>query len=458
VTGEASKPSAVVATRRFGLGPAPGEVRTASADPIGFLMAQLDRPEATAIADSQPTSRELLMEYGAYLARLKHKAMPVAERTSGSERAGAPSRSPIQIYLSELESRAKHAISTEAPFLERLTMFWSDHFCVSAKPGTRTQVLAGSYEREAIRPHVLGRFEDLLMACALHPAMLNYLDNSRSVGPNSPAGQRLRRGINENLAREILELHTLGVAGGYDQSDVVAFANALSGWGFDARASESPTAVYFRENVHEPGAVTVVGREHPDSGPDQARAILSDLSSHPSTAKHIARKLAVHFVSAEPPPDLVQKLETVFLETDGDLTALAVALVASEAAWREPPRKILPPYDFVVAAHRLLGRTTSALPLVTATSRLGQRVWGPQSPAGFPQEDDHWAGPDALLERLDWASHFAAAAAGVTDVDILADETFGSALSPETRQAIGRAEDRAQALALFLMSPEFQKR
>ena len=458
---------AVTALRRFGLGARPGEPRRIVSDPRGHVLSQLRgsrAPEIGHLPTSAQSWQEVMRSQRAR--RQKENAGPDGSMEEGM--AGAmgdsmePPAEPIEpgdLSRAEMMARIEHATTTDSPMLERLVGFWSNHFTISVQ-GAILRGIAGSYEREAIRPHVLGSFRDMLQAVVHHPAMLVYLDNRRSIGPNSRIGRGRGRGLNENLAREILELHTVGVNGGYTQDDVSNFARALTGWTVDNSDGEAQGTFMFKPQWHEPGAVTVMGRTYPEGGFEQAEAVLDDLAAHPATARHIARKLAVHFVSEKAPLSLVERLERAFRDSDGDLDAVTRMLVSSDDAWRAEPRKVLPPYDFVIAVSRALERAPRFPVLTNALRTFGQAVWRAPSPAGWPDEDEAWASPHALLERLDWIKQVTARASGsmADDVRDYADGLFGDTLSDFTRQAIARSETREQALALLFMSPEFQRR
>lgn len=359
------------------------------------------------------------------------------------------------VLKAETDARYAHALATDAPLTERLVMFWSNHFCVSGEKGGLVRVIAGAYEREAIRPHVLGRFRDLLGAATTHAAMLIYLDNNRSVGPNSARGERKGKGLNENLARELLELHTLGVDGGYGQADVGALARILTGWTVDRTGAGE--ASVFRRVFHEPGAFTVLGKTYGEAGAGQLQAALDDLARHPATARHVARKLVRHFVADDAPPGLADTVAKAFRDSDGDLAVTTRALVAADAAWAPPPAKARSPYELCVAAERATGAGIGRRGVFQVCRSLGQKIWSPPSPAGFSDADDAWIGGDALLERLDWATAYARTAAGVETL-ALGDSLFGAGLDGETRTVLKRAESEEQALALLIMSPAFQRR
>src|SRR6266851_756459 len=339
---------AALALHRFGFGPRAGSVAAIAADPRGALLAELDRPGAGLITDpdllaSGAAARaafnfQQAQRAARQAARAAQQANPQSadnNMAAGSEmkpaeqpaappqQAARPSPGPAlpqQIYLDEAKARINAALGAEIGFAERLVWFWSNHFCVSADKGNVRQI-CGAYEREAIRTHALGRFGDMLLAVETHPAMLLYLDNARSIGPDSVAGVRQKRGLNENLAREILELHTLGVRTVYTQDDVTRFANVITGWTVIAlrQDPEHGGEFTFNPRMHQPGAQTVIGKSYPDSGFDQGRAVLATLAAHPATAKHVATKLARHFVADEPPPALVERLAKRFRDSQGNL-------------------------------------------------------------------------------------------------------------------------------------------
>jgi uncharacterized protein (DUF1800 family) len=454
---------AVTALKRFGLGPRPGEPARIASDPRNFVLSQLNSAKAPEIT-GLPTSARLWQEADRFRFARNQGAMDqdnsVDNAMDGAMGGAMPSVVKPGVLLgSEVTARVQQALTTDQPLLERLVAFWSNHFAISLQ-GAILSSIAGAYEREAIRPHVLGRFRDMLHAVVHHPAMLYYLDNHGSIGPNSRVGLRRGRGLNENLAREILELHTVGVNGGYSQDDVVNFARALTGWTINTGDNDKQGTFRFAPPAHEPGAVTVMGRTYPEGGIEQAEAVLDDLAAHPATARHVARKLAVHFVSEKAPLSLVERLAVEFRQTGGDLAALTRTLASSDDAWMAEPRKVLPPYDFVIAVFRALDASPRYQVINSALNIFGQPVWRVPSPAGWPDEDEAWASPHAIVERLDWVRQVVAASSKSVGGNVVgyADDLFAGTLSDFTRQAIARAESREQALALLLMSPEFQRR
>jgi uncharacterized protein (DUF1800 family) len=456
--------SPAIALNRFGLGARPDE--TLPADPAGWLLSQLERHEALPPAwASQPRSivgMQAIADNQAAARRL-----PDAQARQAAQQAYL--RAARERYLGALGARMQSALDTPTPFVERLVHFWSNHFAISVDKAV-VLGLAGAFEADAIRPHVLGRFEDLLLAVVRHPAMLLFLDQAQSVGPGSPTGRRsaLRaegraRGLNENLAREILELHTLGVRSGYTQADVTELARALTGWSVigpndGPGLAPGPHGFIWRPAIHEPGSRLVMGRTYADDGERQALAILHDLATAPATATHIATKLARHFVADEPPPALVQRLAVTFMRSSGDLSAVMRALVTSPEAWAEGPAKFKTPWDWSVSALRGLGRRE--LPPMQAANllnQLGQPVWRPGSPAGWDDVAASWAGPDALVRRVEAAQRIGSQAVTL-DARQLGPRLLPGALGEDTARHIARAESPGSALALLLVSPEFLRK
>jgi uncharacterized protein (DUF1800 family) len=467
--------AAALALHRFGLGPRPGAIATIAADPRGALLAEIERPDVALVSGADlmtgAQSARAAFEYRAERRARRIVAEREAERqramasdpaegssADAGERATKPDAAPNvqrQIILNEAKTRLQAACNAPIGFAERLVWFWSHHFCVSLD---KVPSMAGAYEREAIRPHVFGRFTDMLRAAESHPAMLFYLDNATSIGPNSVAGINRTKGLNENLAREILELHTLGVRAGYTQDDVIHFANVLTGWTFTgAQNPEHGGEFMFSRRLHEPGAQTVLGKSYPDTGIEQGRAVLADLSRHPSTAAHVARKLAIHFVADDPPPPLVELLARTFRDSDGDLKQMARALVSAPETWDAPRQKLKRPDEWIVSGLRAAG-VTQPKPerLLRAHALLGQPLWRPPSPQGFSDQEAAWG--DGLAMRLDIANVFASRVADRLDPRELANDMLGPLASHETRETVRRAESPAQAFALLLMSPEFQRR
>jgi uncharacterized protein (DUF1800 family) len=376
-----------------------------------------------------------------------------------------------ETYRLAVNARMASALTTETPFAERLASFWSNHFALSVeKP--QVGIYAADFELNAIRPHIMGKFEDMLVAVEQHPAMLYYLDQFRSVGPDSPFGQRanLRRpdrkiGLNENLAREIMELHTLGVRTGYDQADVTEFARALTGWsvgGLGPMAAKDTVEVgafMFRPGIHQPGTRTIMAKHYGESGEGQARAVLHDLALSPATAKHVSTKLARHFVADDPPPALVGRMTEAYLSSHGHLPAVYRVLIDAPESWAPGEPKFKTPWDWTVSALRGLGREDlGKMDAASMLNQLGQPIWRPGSPAGFDDLSASWAAPDALMRRVELAQRFATQAGGQIDARGLAPRLLSGQVSPATATALAQAESGPTALALLLVSPEFQRR
>ena len=469
---------AALAIDRFGLGARPGDLSALAEDPRGRLLAELRRPPSP-LSPELPGSAEIFEGLrreadGARAARaaalraMEPQALPEGvSGPPGPAVAGPPPPDvslgplvPQRLLLEEVRSRLASATDASIGLHERLVAFWANHFAVSVAKSGGLRATAGAFEREAIRPHVAGRFADMLWAAATHPTMLAYLDNAGSIGPGSPAGQRRGRGLNENLGREILELHTLGADGGYGQDDVTALARILTGWtivGPDGRIGR-PGSAAFNANAHEPGPQLLLGRSYPDWGPDQLRAALADIARHPATGRHIGLKLARHFVADEPPRALVDRLASVFRETDGDLGRVTAALVEAPGAWNPERRKVRSPSEFLLAATRLLGLPTGEPgPYLGGLALLGAPLWSPPGPNGFPDLAGHWGSPEGMKVRLDIAARLSVRPQRHAAADLV-DAAFGPALSAETRASIVGAGGQPMAIALLLMAPEFQRR
>jgi uncharacterized protein (DUF1800 family) len=462
---------AALALHRFGFGPRAGSIAAIASDPRGALLAELDRAGVGQIVDAELMTAAKSAT-AVFNFRQERQARLIAQKQAEEERKAAgeamdamekPEAAPVpaaeavpqQIFFREAKARIDAACAPDIGFVERLVWFWSNHFCVSADV---TVSMTGAYEREAIRPHVLGRFADMLLASEGHQAMLFYLDNSRSIGPRSVAGLVNTRGLNENLAREILELHTLGVRSVYTQDDVTSFAKVLTGWTIIPPATnpDRGNEFVFNPRMHEPGPQTVVGKVYAQPDAAQGRAVLADLARHPATAAHIARKLARHFSADEPPPALVQRLEQCFLDTDGDLKQIAKALIEAPETWSEERSKLKRPSEWLLSAWRAIGVAPDPQRGLQAMAYLGERMWRPNAPQGFPDVQTAWI--DGLAQRLDLANRVAELVQERIEPMTFIETALGPLASPETRQTIARAESRQQALTLALMAPEFQRR
>ncbi|KEO88398.1 hypothetical protein EH30_03175 [Erythrobacter sp. JL475] len=482
---------ASIALNRFGYGLK--RAQSIPDDPARYLLGQMDAYDPSPAilagrADNTAKPGEILQ----MLRRLRQQRQMQAseseadmaamtERARGSDPLNGLPPEVRQSYMAagqtlrrDVAIRTNMTVASDTPMMERLVHFWSNHFSVSAqKPGTH--YLVADHEFQAIRPFVLGRFSDMLKAAVLHPAMLLYLDQFQSVGPNSRFMQmRARRrqgdqgggprGLNENLAREILELHTLGVDGGYSQGDVTEFARALTGWSieglgrFERFTQGQANGAAFVEVAHEPGNRTIMGRSYRDGGARQALEILDDLATHPSTARFVATKLARHFGGDDPPASLINRLEADFLETGGDLASLTRALIEAPEVWPAEPVKFRQPFEWLVSVLRLTGvENLDARRIPGALNEIGQLPWRAPSPAGYDDLAGSWAGPDALFRRVELAERIARNAPA-DDVMERAQTAFPGALSDNTRIWLSRAESGTQALGLLLVSPEMMRR
>ncbi|MBS0193257.1 MAG: DUF1800 domain-containing protein [Proteobacteria bacterium] len=483
---------AASAANRFGLGAKSGAIAGMS-DPRGVLAQELRSPPSTqALFTGLPSSADsLAAEYQFRADRKARKAE--LEAREAAVKSGDPEAVKklgdgfFKQFGDQLQAenaaRWNAALSAEIGFSERIVRFWSNHFAVSVDKRPAT-LLAAPMEREVIRPRAFGRFADLLLGIETHPAMLLYLDNAQSIGPNSRLGERMARnggnpqrkralGLNENLGREIMELHTLGVNGGYSQADVIELAKAITGWSVRVPRDDGPgprgeqidhlnptTGFVFRENTHEPGARSVLGKRYAEGGMDQGRAVLADLAVHPSTARHVSTQLACHFVADKPPQPLVDRMVATWLHSGGDLRAVYLAMIGSEEAWGDQARKFRTPDDFLLAALRVLGvqQAPDARKLGGLLARMGRPDFTPHSPAGFTDTADAWIGPDPLWKRVQIAEELARQASRDLIPAQVAQEALGPRLHPATTQAVVRADSPQQAMSLLLGSPDFQWR
>jgi uncharacterized protein (DUF1800 family) len=488
------KYQAALALHRFGLGPRPGtmpgSIAAVASDPRGALLAELEKPGVGQIVDSSlmPAAKASMAAFHFREARLaaeiaqkmaeqeRATAMASAETTGQAmEQKAAEAAKPVnaaqanrpnqqaqqeptipqRIVRGEAQARFRAAHEAEIGFVERLVWFWSNHLCVSTFV---VPFVAGGYEREAIRPHVLGRFDNMLIASAGHPAMLVYLDNVRSVGPKSVGGLIAKVGLNENYARELLELHTLGVRTGYTQDDVISLAKVLTGWTILPAATNPEHGVefVFNQRIHEPGPKVVLGKSYADLGMSQGKTVLADLARHPATAQHVARKLARHFVADDPPAPLVERLAQRFRDSEGNLKEIAKTLVAAPEAWETPPGKLKRPNEWLTGMGRALPLQGNVVQALASRARMGEPLWGVPQPEGFSDLQAAWV--DTLAQRLDIAEIVAARVEAVVDAQELLETMLGPLASADTQRAVARADSRQQALTIALMAPELHRR
>lgn len=428
---------------RFGLG-----LRGTQAppvDPEAWLAQQLDKPDAL-LAQPGPDS-------GSALDIIRREEIQGMQFNKGMT-AQAP-RFIGERYQADRKQALRDMIVSADPFRERLVAFWANHFTVSGRAGGKVLALAGAYVREAIRPHVTGTFGDMLNAVMHHPAMLYYLNNADSVGPSSLGG-RSGRGLNENLARECLELHTVGVASGYTQQDVTSFAKILTGWSVEAVAQ--PRGFTFRPETHEPGTKVLMGQTFAQ-GYEGGLAALAWLAHHPATYQRLAAQLVGHFAADAPDPHDVAQVAAVLHDTDGDLKAATLAVMRLRSAW-QPLTKLRTPIDYVAAVYRAFDvasdGSVDTSDAFWATATFGQPYEEPLLPNGWADTAANWLQGESLLRRADWA-YSVAGRPSAPDTDMLIG-IYGPLLSSTTLSTIRGAASRREALALFLASPEFMRR
>jgi uncharacterized protein (DUF1800 family) len=476
--------STLRALNGFGLGARAGE-RQRIGDARGWLRGQLQgnvpvlRAPADASADAIGDAIRAFRSSGQATEQERQQARQQARRAL------------VGIAAAESRAALTERVMSDRPFVERLVAFWSNHLCVSVGAKILVAPLAGSYEREAIRPHVLGRFEDMVLASAKHPAMLVYLDNFQSIGPRSQGalagrGRGNARGLNENYARELLELHTLGVDGGYTQQDVQELAKVLTGWTvgglgrgpgqmttprgrrpFDqargtamaAAQADSGIGFVFQAPLHEPGPKTVLGVRYDASGVEEGERVIRALVRHPATARFLATKLVTHFVSDEPPASSVDRIARVFRDSEGDLRAVSAALIELPEAWSEGARKFRTPQDWLVAVLRAFDASEVSETAMPLLRQLRHPLWSPQAPKGFGDRTQEWADPDSLLNRAELARTIARRLrAQRIDPRILLDVVdvpTGNPLHTLLSDSSIAADER---LALALAGPAFQWR
>ena len=440
---------ALIAFQRFGLGAKPGGPGRIGGDP------------KAAVRDEVKT---------AGIAKINNSALPSYAKACFESQMGYARAEAVR--RAELAARVDKHMSVEIGFVERLVVFWANHFSMTVNKTGAVRGTIGQWERDVVRANVLGRFADMLHGTIAHPAMIAYLDNVESIGPNSPSGQQQGVGFNENLARELLELHTLGSGGGYSEKDVIAFAKILTGWsyvrgwesdgGYNGGTSANRGRFIYRDNWHEPGPIAFMGRTYA-AGKRQAQRVLDDLAEHPATAEHIAFKLVRHFITDEPTPEMVKPLKRTFLRTGGNLRAVALALIDLPEAWSAPLTKLRTPYEMLIAQYRALGtRFADDKPWVLSVplNALHQMQWESPSPEGYSDDTPKWLNPDAMRIRPDVAqwTNWVTVGSYQSDVVPLAKSLYGAALSRATRERVNAIGNKNNALTILFSSPEFQRR
>ncbi len=477
--------NALHASARFGLGPDPTEMKMIGSDPKGWLSNQISQAhiphELLDLQDNKATETLYLNYEDAQRknkeaklkseeAKLKNndsnpkndEATKKNEDTTQKKDAVKPPVANVQkmlrdVFMRQNSMRFLTQIESQQPFIERMVLFWSNHFTVSiSKP--RIMGLVNPYEVQAIRPHITGRFADMLIAVIQHPAMLIYLDNVSSIGPHSKAGIKRDKSFNENLGREILELHTLGVNGGYTQEDVIALANIITGWTLARENKNVVMRFSFQPNMHEPGSKILLHKTYQEEGIEEGIKALNDLARHPATAKHIATKLARHFISDEPPQKAIDKLAHTFLKTDGDLAAVYHTLIGLKQAWEKPLEKFKNSYEFVISALRLHEVKIQDKQINQTLRAINIIPFSAPSPAGYPDSNVYWSGADMMMKRIEWSRLISQKIQDQVNALPLAQDMFGSLLHEETSSIIAGAPSPQDAFAFLLASPEFQRR
>lgn len=441
-----SRTAGIIAAHRFGFGPKPGEADRIAADPKGWLTQQIEaKAEVPAAMRDLPPASDNVIDWWDAVTR---SVAELVRRIRGEYR---------ELWAREAKARLAAAIQSDQPFRERLVWFWGNHFTVSGRKAVAIG-MTGGYEREAIRPHVTGRFGDMLHQGVAHPGMLFYLDNYASVGSRSTSGSYSNRGLNENLARKVLELHTVGVDADYTQRDVREFAKMLTGWTFARAHEHRPGSFKFREGTHEPGPKTVLGISYEEDGEGEARAVLDRLAVHEATARRVADKLVGHFIADDPPPAAVAKLARVYLDTEGDLREVSLALIDLPEAWDPTLRKMKTHQEYVVAVMRAVGGEPDLDRLMAVLTGFGHLPFMAPSPAGWPDAAADWVSPDSAVRRARFAADVASRRATEIDPGALARETIEGLAPAETVDAIARAASAEEAVALVLASPTMQRR
>lgn len=448
---------ATIAATRFGYGFHPEQAIAADAD---GLLAELGTASAAAPDIGGPTLASRAALYSDFLEKRKARRKDV----SLTPLMQAAQRRINRQFNDDVSARIRAPIVSDRGFFERLSWFWADHFTTASR-NLITKSFTPRLEADAIRPHITGSFRDMLRAVVAHPAMLVYLGQHRSVGPTSRAGKRKGRGLNENLAREIIELHTIGVGGPYLQRDVRQFAELLTGLTIDHKTGET----LFRPQWAEPGAEEVMGGVYGGNRPDlgDITELLDDLATHPRTGRHLAHKLATHFVSDTPGEGLITHLMTAYNRTDGRLMALYQALLEHPESWAPEARKVKQPFDYLVSSIRAAGgggmeaaflKPKGRLSVARALRDLNQPMMQAPGPDGWPEEAGRWITAQGLAARLQWAARFGRALEGQMDPRGFLTNALGDRASDAVTFAATNAAERWEGIALILASPEFNRR
>lgn len=440
---------ASIAVNRFGYGALGHELFAAKQNPKKWVVEQL---QPIIFTQPLPSSDEVFAQHVKYVEARKRQKEQMNVATSTDV------KSMGRKYLRSMSvATLREAASSTYSVSWRLFDFFSNHFSVTSN-GQLLAGLSATLEREAIAPNQLGHFSDLLLAAVKHPAMIIYLNNEKSIGPNSKQSKKNKKGLNENLAREILELHTLGVDGPYNQNDVVELAKGITGWSVSNPRKSKESGFTFRANTHEPGSRVFMGKRYAQTGIAQGEAMLKDLAIHPATAKHVCYKLAHHFVSETPSPVLLKSMVSTWHKTQGNIKAVLTDMFNSNEAWLAAPQKYKTPREFVISTLRALGSIdVKDNMLFASVTGLGQQPFNAGSPAGYSDNQNDWLGANALMSRIDWAIK-AASFNQNANAEKIMNLSLNLGTDNHTYLSVVRAESRQQAIALLLLSPEFQRR
>lgn len=442
---------ASIAANRFGYGARGDELIEAQKDPKKWIIEQL---QPIQFSQPYPSSADVFKQHVKYVNARNKRKMSMAGENQPTENMKSMGRK----YLRSMSvSSVTEAVSSPHSVSWRLLDFFSNHFSVTSN-GQLLTGLSATLEREAIAPNLLGHFSDLLLASVQHPAMIIYLNNEKSIGPNSKQSKKNNKGLNENLAREILELHTLGVDGPYTQEDVLALAKGITGWSISNLRKAKQLGFTFRANTHEPGHRVFMGKRYPQSGIAQGETMLQDLAAHPATARHVCYKLACHFVNETPPSSLVDSMIATWHKTQGNIKAVMTTMLQADEAWLSTPQKFKSPRELVISTLRALGTMKIRDNVIfNSLTALGQEPFNAGSPAGYGDTQQDWLGANALMARIDWATKLASIRSDANAEKIM-HAALNLAQTSHTYLSVVRAESRQHALALLLLSPEFQRR
>jgi uncharacterized protein (DUF1800 family) len=449
------KSSLYIAFNRFGYGATPALAKMNIQDPQKWLFDQL---RDYSIQKPKWTSEQALKQIFAY--RHDRKATPQLAQNNNAIMSLKDRRREMINSSKKLSAQIiLQAIQTKQPLQARLQDFFANHFSLS-NTNANMRTIAPTLASEAIAPHLNGYFSNMLVSVTRHPAMLYYLNNESSIGPNSALGlKRQKRGLNENLGREILELHTLGVAGGYTQSDVQALSKSLTGWSIGGRRKREPLGFVFRANAHEPGDKILLGKRYAaETGNSEQQAVnmLNNLANHEHTARHLAYKLAKHFIADSPPQALIEQMAKRWVETNGHIPSIIITMIKHPLSWSPKSSKFKTPREYVISLQRACQLSNTKPDILKSLEILGQAPYSSGSPAGFSDNAQDWASASALMNRIEWAEHVAGQVK-MAPIDV-AKAALGDLLSPSTAQHIMRAESKQQGLAMLFMSPEFLRR